>query len=44
MLSSSLTAVPLTPVFRTGDVKVLLVNVCEPVRVATVESIEKVRS
>jgi len=42
MLSSSSTAVPDTPVFRTGDVSVLLVSVCEPVSVATVESIAKV--
>ena len=40
MLSSSLIAVPLTPVFRTGLVSVLFVNVCVPVNVATVESIE----
>ena len=44
MLSSSLTAVPLTPVLRTGDVNVLLVNVCEPVSVVTVESMANVRS
>jgi ATPase subunit of ABC transporter with duplicated ATPase domains len=46
-LSSSLTAEPLTPVFNTGEVNVaavnvLLVKVCVPVNVVTVESIEAV--
>ena len=41
---SSKIAVPLTPVFITGLVKVLFVKVCEPVRVATVEFIDKVTS
>jgi hypothetical protein len=45
MLSSSLIAEPLTPVLNTGEVNVgavnvLLVNVCEPVNVVTVLSIE----
>jgi len=40
--SSSKKAVPLNPVFNTGLVNVLLVKVCDPVRVATVESIAKV--
>ena len=39
MVSSSLIAVPDTPVSKTGDVKVLFVNDCDPVSVATVESI-----
>ena len=38
MLSSSTIALPLTPVLITGEVNVLLVNVCEPVNVVTVES------
>ena len=44
MLSSSRTAVPDTPVFRTGLVRVLFVSVCEPSVVATVLSIAKVTS
>ena len=39
MLSSSLIAVPDIPVFNTALVRVLFVRVCDPVRVATVESI-----
>ena len=39
MLSSSLTAVPLTPVFNTGLVKVFADKVCVPVKVVTLESI-----
>ena len=42
MSSSSKKAVPLNPVFNTGLVNVLLVKVCDPVRVVTVESIAKV--
>ena len=42
MLSSSRTAVPDTLVFNTGLVRVLLVSVCEPVRVATVLSMSNV--
>ena len=38
-MSESSTAVPLTPVFNTGEVNVLFVNVWLPVNVATVESI-----
>ena len=41
-MSSSNTAVPLTPVFKTGLVNVLDVKTWEPVRVATGASISKV--
>ena len=40
IVSESSIAEPLTPVLITGLVSVLFVNVCEPVKVATVESIE----
>ena len=43
ILSSSLIALPLTPVLNTGLVNVLFVSVCVPVNVATVESIATVR-
>ena len=40
MSSSSRTAVPETPVFKTALVNVLFVKVCEPARVVTVPSID----